>query len=44
MTTGIGRTGVVGLMRNGEGSTVMLCAGMDALPRRRLLVCLTPVR
>lgn len=32
VTTRIGVTGVVGLMRNGEGTTVMLRADMDALP------------
>jgi amidohydrolase len=32
VTTGIGKTGVVGLMRNGAGPTVMLRADMDALP------------
>ncbi|MGY4402290.1 M20 family metallopeptidase [Bradyrhizobium sp. USDA 3315] len=32
VTTGIGKTGVVGLLRNGEGPTVMLRAEMDALP------------
>ena len=34
VTTGIGKTGVVGLLRNGEGPTVMLRADMDALPIR----------
>jgi hippurate hydrolase len=32
VTTGIGNTGVVGVLRNGEGLTVMLRADMDALP------------
>ncbi len=30
--TGIGKTGVVGIMKNGEGPTVMYRADMDALP------------
>src|SRR4029077_20089559 len=34
VTTGVGKTGVVGLLRNGEGLTVMLRADMDALPVR----------
>src|SRR5271170_5885373 len=34
VTPGIGKTGVVGLLRNGDGPTVTLRAGMDALPIR----------
>src|SRR5579885_3182679 len=34
VTTGVGKTGVVGLLRNGAGPTVMLRADMDALPIR----------
>ncbi len=34
VTTGVGTTGVVGVLRNGEGPTIMLRADMDALPVR----------
>jgi hippurate hydrolase len=34
VTTNIGGTGVVGLLRNGDGPTVLLRADMDALPVR----------
>ena len=34
VTAGVGETGVVGLLHNGEGPTVMLRADMDALPIR----------
>ena len=32
VTTGVGKTGVVGILRNGDGPTVMLRADMDGLP------------
>jgi amidohydrolase len=32
VTPGVGRTGLVGLLRNGEGPVIMLRADMDALP------------
>ena len=32
MQTGIGGTGVVGLLANGDGPTVLLRAELDALP------------
>jgi amidohydrolase len=34
VTTGVGQTGVVGVLRNGPGATVLLRADMDALPVR----------
>src|SRR5919202_4054876 len=34
VTEGVGGTGVVGLLSNGDGPTVMLRADMDALPIR----------
>jgi amidohydrolase len=34
VATGIGKTGVVGVLRNGDGPIVMLRADMDALPVR----------
>jgi metal-dependent amidase/aminoacylase/carboxypeptidase family protein len=32
VTAGVGKTGVIGLLENGVGPTVMLRADMDALP------------
>jgi len=34
VTTGVGKTGVVGLLRHGNGPAIMLRADMDALPVR----------
>src|SRR6516162_4450713 len=34
VATGIGKTGVVGVLKNGDGPTIMLRADMDALPVR----------
>jgi len=34
VTAGVGRTGVVGILRNGDGPTIMLRADMDGLPVR----------
>jgi amidohydrolase len=36
VTTGVGKTGVVGLLHNGPGPTVMLRADMDALPIKEM--------
>ena len=32
VTTGVGKTGVVGLLKNGEGPTIMIRTDLDALP------------
>ena len=34
VTTGVGKTGVVAILRNNDGPTIMLRADMDALPVR----------
>lgn len=39
VTTGIGKTGVVGVLRNGDGPTIMLRADMDALPVKEATGC-----
>jgi hippurate hydrolase len=38
VTAGIGKAGVVGLVRNGDGPTIMLRADMDALPVKKATV------
>src|SRR3954447_11277781 len=36
VTTGVGKTGVVGVLRNGQGPGVLLRADMDALPVKEI--------
>ncbi|MGC7096187.1 amidohydrolase [Amycolatopsis lurida] len=36
VTTGVGGTGVVGVLRNGDGASVLLRADMDALPVKEI--------
>ena len=44
VTTGVGTTGVVGLLRNGTGPTVTLRADMDALPVEEATACPMPAK
>ena len=44
VTAAVGKTGVVGLLRNGEGPTVMLRVDMDARRFRKLPPFPMPVR
>ena len=42
VTRGVGVTGLVGVLQNGDGPTVMLRGHMDALPMTRTPVCRMP--
>ena len=42
VTTGVGKTGVVGLLRNGDGPVVMLRADKDACRSRKRPICPMP--
>jgi len=44
VTTGVGRTGVVGILKNGAGPTVMLRTELDALPVEEKTGLPTPAR
>jgi metal-dependent amidase/aminoacylase/carboxypeptidase family protein len=43
VTTGVGGTGIVAVLRNGKGPTVLLRTDMDALPIEEAQVCRMPV-
>jgi hippurate hydrolase len=42
VSTGVGRTGVVGVLRNGNGPVVLLRTELDALPVEEKTGCRTP--
>src|SRR2546423_2984235 len=44
VTAGVGGTGVVGVLRNGKGPTVLLRTELDALPLEEKRDCRTRVR